>query len=121
MPVVVHGSRPLRAESEGHDPRRHLRLSNNLWQSHRRTSKFPAYCGNSASIWSCAHGLGYRLRTAEISAVTSYRWTGHRRTATAVNPSPDQSSAPPVPATLFRSEEHTSELQSRGHIVCRLL
>src|SRR5207253_10234827 len=24
-------------------------------------------------------------------------------------------------ATLWRSEEHTSELQSRGHLVCRLL
>src|SRR5437870_9984694 len=24
-------------------------------------------------------------------------------------------------AMLFRSEEHTSELQSRGHLVCRLL
>src|SRR5439155_18804031 len=24
-------------------------------------------------------------------------------------------------ATLFRSEEHTTELQSRGHLVCRLL
>src|SRR5207253_9619938 len=24
-------------------------------------------------------------------------------------------------ATTFRSEEHTSELQSRGHLVCRLL
>src|SRR5207253_5578823 len=31
------------------------------------------------------------------------RWTGSR------------------PATLARSEEHTSELQSRGHLVCRLL
>src|SRR5690625_6184386 len=27
----------------------------------------------------------------------------------------------PSPALLVRSEEHTSELQSRGHIVCRLL
>src|SRR5690625_5696541 len=26
-----------------------------------------------------------------------------------------------VEATKFRSEEHTSELQSRGHLVCRLL
>src|SRR5690625_3875964 len=26
-----------------------------------------------------------------------------------------------VPQTLQRSEEHTSELQSRGHLVCRLL
>src|SRR5207253_7712282 len=25
------------------------------------------------------------------------------------------------PDTLIRSEEHTSELQSRGHLVCRLL
>src|SRR5690625_6378166 len=24
-------------------------------------------------------------------------------------------------STVFRSEEHTSELQSRGHLVCRLL
>src|SRR5690625_5855561 len=24
-------------------------------------------------------------------------------------------------STIFRSEEHTSELQSRGHLVCRLL
>src|SRR5207253_5912221 len=33
--------------------------------------------------------------------------------------------APPVstsaPAFFARSEEHTSELQSRGHLVCRLL
>src|SRR5437660_4941798 len=27
----------------------------------------------------------------------------------------------PPPARRSRSEEHTSELQSRGHIVCRLL
>src|SRR5437870_10725821 len=27
----------------------------------------------------------------------------------------------PSPETLVRSEEHTSELQSRGHLVCRLL
>src|SRR5690625_5406294 len=27
----------------------------------------------------------------------------------------------PEPPTALRSEEHTSELQSRGHLVCRLL
>src|SRR5439155_24047424 len=27
----------------------------------------------------------------------------------------------PTPPTKTRSEEHTSELQSRGHLVCRLL
>src|SRR5690625_6609470 len=26
-----------------------------------------------------------------------------------------------IPASAARSEEHTSELQSRGHLVCRLL
>src|SRR5690625_5750856 len=30
-------------------------------------------------------------------------------------------STAPSPATSTRSEEHTSELQSRGHLVCRLL
>src|SRR2546422_3919113 len=29
--------------------------------------------------------------------------------------------APSIPAPLLRSEEHTSELQSRLHLVCRLL
>src|SRR5207253_9914429 len=28
---------------------------------------------------------------------------------------------PRLESTVFRSEEHTSELQSRGHLVCRLL
>src|SRR5690625_7079237 len=32
-----------------------------------------------------------------------------------------QPSPPPVIASQARSEEHTSELQSRGHLVCRLL
>src|SRR5690625_5610803 len=27
----------------------------------------------------------------------------------------------PLPDIVYRSEEHTSELQSRGHLVCRLL
>src|SRR5690625_6234594 len=26
-----------------------------------------------------------------------------------------------IPINIFRSEEHTSELQSRGHLLCRLL
>src|SRR5437660_7478897 len=29
--------------------------------------------------------------------------------------------SPSAPAAIRRSEEHTSELQSRGHLVCRLL
>src|SRR5690625_5722073 len=37
----------------------------------------------------------------------------------------DENGVPHIKATtdqdLYRSEEHTSELQSRGHLVCRLL
>src|SRR5207253_7511301 len=33
----------------------------------------------------------------------------------------DQGIALPHACHAFRSEEHTSELQSRGHLVCRLL
>src|SRR6266702_7954345 len=35
-------------------------------------------------------------------------------------PEPDSGKEATVPGSL-RSEEHTSELQSRGHLVCRLL
>src|SRR5689334_23650687 len=45
-----------------------------------------------------------------------------------VTPAPDATSAaaiarpaPPQPITAARSEEHTSELQSQFHLVCRLL
>src|SRR5215510_16056980 len=34
---------------------------------------------------------------------------------------PGRSACPPTAARGPRSEEHTSELQSRGHLVCRLL
>src|SRR5690625_3137190 len=34
---------------------------------------------------------------------------------------PDSAESVPAPETTLRSEEHTSELQSRGHLVCRLL
>src|SRR2546430_13670792 len=33
----------------------------------------------------------------------------------------EQSSYPPLPCRYFRSEEHTSELQSQSNLVCRLL
>src|SRR5437870_8247523 len=38
-----------------------------------------------------------------------------------VTPPPRRSSPGPWPCSTPRSEEHTSELQSRGHLVCRLL
>src|SRR5690625_5659752 len=37
------------------------------------------------------------------------------------SPAPTSSRCCAKPRTWARSEEHTSELQSRGHVVCRLL
>src|SRR3712207_8573323 len=42
---------------------------------------------------------------------------GHR----GLEPRPEQPRSPPGAAPLHRSEEHTSELQSRQYLVCRLL
>src|SRR2546422_3424490 len=46
----------------------------------------------------------------------SVTWKRVWRQASSTQPSP-----PPRPEVDFRSEEHTSELQSRLHLVCRLL
>src|SRR5207253_8588579 len=50
-------------------------------------------------------------------------WSGHVRSSA---PSPPKANRHPAKTTVVssdygRSEEHTSELQSRGHLVCRLL
>src|SRR3989442_2705279 len=45
----------------------------------------------------------------------------HARRAPQTPPSPWPSSRPGRRGRLRRSEEHTSELQSRPHLVCRLL
>src|SRR5690625_7843264 len=53
------------------------------------------------------------------------RWRGPARSGTAphfalaAEPRPTSAAPPGCPGG--RSEEHTSELQSRGHLVCRLL
>src|SRR3989442_4722673 len=49
----------------------------------------------------------------------SHRGGQPRRPSSAVRPRPGRTARPPAPS--FRSEEHTSELQSRPHLVCRLL
>src|SRR5438045_6688907 len=48
---------------------------------------------------------------------------GHRRAAVAVRPRRDGYAAGPAAGRrrIHRSEEHTSELQSLRHLVCRLL
>src|SRR5207253_8622561 len=58
----------------------------------------------------------------------SSAWSGRRPCRACTTPrrtracSPPSGIAPPTGAScVSRSEEHTSELQSRGHLVCRLL
>src|SRR5690625_6429862 len=61
-----------------------------------------------------------------ISAVerATYRMEPPKRTwyHSSSSPVPINSNTLPSPTSVtIRSEEHTSELQSRGHLVCRLL
>src|SRR3712207_8418688 len=55
----------------------------------------------------------YRIRKYEASL--GYRLTQYAR------PSATASFVPPMESLCVRSEEHTSELQSRQYLVCRLL
>src|SRR5690606_41759060 len=60
-------------------------------------------------------------RPGQVAAASRYqrRWAGGMsRLASAVGA---PASSEPMPAAEFRSEEHTSELQSRENLVCRLL
>src|SRR5258707_3621470 len=52
--------------------------------------------------------------TTLFRSVMSRSWSAAKATA-------PPSSASPQPAPTLRSEEHTSELQSRQYLVCRLL
>src|SRR5690554_6956431 len=69
--------------------------------------------------WAVAITAGFALITAilMLSLLIAYKDLGRRRD---VNLAKDNE---PVPNYPFdnRSEEHTSELQSRPHLVCRLL
>src|SRR6266511_3303652 len=56
-----------------------------------------------------------RILRARSSASIAGRRSGPAR------PLPREDPRPPRPRRLLRSEEHTSELQSRENLVCRLL
>src|SRR5439155_26083556 len=67
-----------------------------------------------------------RSGRAAIWSGTGHTWPGRSRTRCSTCSSPSWSAPCAPPATerrcwAARSEEHTSELQSRGHLVCRLL
>src|SRR5690625_6812273 len=67
-----------------------------------------------------SHPSGWACSTAApCTASPPRRWRRSAWTSTSTGPS--ASSASPASSWSRRSEEHTSELQSRGHLVCRLL
>src|SRR2546422_6962514 len=64
------------------------------------------------------------IRRPPRSTLFPYTTLFRSPTISSATTRPGESSRPPParpPATTSRSEEHTSELQSRLHLVCRLL
>src|SRR3989449_7029527 len=76
-----------------------------------------AFVTGQNRIWKRMFGvprsLAIRLTTAAMLPPTLLPTAARRRPSTPISL--------PCAATHFRSEEHTSELQSRLHLVCRLL
>src|SRR5690625_6468727 len=60
-------------------------------------------------------------RSTLFPYTTLFRSYGWQPVDGPVDGSVDGAVGPRAASTLTRSEEHTSELQSRGHLVCRLL
>src|SRR5439155_8895164 len=81
---------------------------------------------NSISPWRAASGFAspsvmFR-RTWKVRASMTVSESPSVLLTTRVLPSPDRASRRGLAwVGMRRSEEHTSELQSRGHLVCRLL
>src|SRR5437870_10047693 len=71
----------------------------------------------SQTIWPASSSIGDLLRREGLSEPRRRR----RRAAPASQPFLAATAPNEVWCADFRSEEHTSELQSRGHLVCRLL
>src|SRR5690606_39654202 len=59
------------------------------------------------------------IKSGETANMQLYSGNGMSITAVSMNPYPDQNGA--IPINNYRSEEHTSALQSRENLVCRLL
>src|SRR5690625_6316153 len=59
--------------------------------------------------------------THSLSRIANMMCTASRRSGSEVGNCPSTCPSPHCTDRQRRSEEHTSELQSRGHLVCRLL
>src|SRR5690625_6437105 len=99
----------------------------------------PARTRDPVHVWACEIRTGtapiVRFGTADVGSVTTAQIgldsVTHAVTVAASDPAwrqlenhlglPHGSDPGTVASLVQRSEEHTSELQSRGHLVCRLL
>src|SRR5207253_7545567 len=83
-------------------------------------NNLPAGCGNAGGCiirqWLSLKST--RIRSGTIGASVTVAFCCARADC---DPMVSISAAPPPTVGIRRSEEHTSELQSRGHLVCRLL
>src|SRR5271166_964095 len=98
-------------------------------EAYQRTS-LASFISAPASVRSAAEALTIASCPASAAnlfgAETNCLPVAHASSAATASPkrgcafSPVPTAVPPI-ASSSRSEEHTSELQSRGHLVCRLL
>src|SRR5439155_22338656 len=73
----------------------------------------------TVEVNSAVRARAFRALIAKLPLNARYRRTRRQPLKTALSPGPaGKGGLERLPA---RSEEHTSELQSRGHLVCRLL
>src|SRR5690625_5560858 len=79
--------------------------------------------GSAAALTAASRALrGYNDELAEESLATARRvWEYEQNREPNLFRYGNTTGGPLVMEQLKRSEEHTSELQSRGHLVCRLL
>src|SRR5690625_7025060 len=90
-----------------------------------RPRRSPNARTSSTGSSSCSTGsrCGSRMRRLELGPTSTPTPTLTATPTPSPTPKPTATSTTALTATATptRSEEHTSELQSRGHLVCRLL
>src|SRR5437660_4620153 len=91
-----------------------------MYLSHAGTLFYVPRVRGSAAVAKLGNGARFRVSSRRgsqvriLAAASSVRFGKHFRT-------PPPGKCFPNRTDDARSEEHTSELQSRGHLVCRLL
>src|SRR5439155_2787247 len=112
--------------------RRNLSSGSHRANTSKTTRSVTAHAASARYIprWWAGAGNASRRRyhgTSTATHATSGTTSSHARTANTTAAQPNSANASAVQAIATprlartRSEEHTSELQSRGHLVCRLL